>query len=630
MKKLFLIFTFFQIANAASAQCDDPELWYSTEDNYIFSYNLATNVRTQRGFSSSFGDFFDLGFAPDGNLYGIINDDFVRLNKNGAGQYATLTVLTRTSGTMPGDGVNALTFLPDGTALIGTNSDGGSIRNRISRITISGNNYSVSTWYDVPNSSINIRSGGDFILLGDKLYAAMWDGSQSYLYEFRVNATTYGRVSTLGIYPFSGRLQGMAAINGVLYGGFSDGTLKRITVTGTTASATTVYTQTGTGGSEIYGLTALDESMQVTNPVISGSGTICTSTKPSTTLTSSSATGGHQWYRDGVIIPGATGRTYTASVAGSYTVQVNFGAGCVKTSAPVTVTTLCNNIVSGMLWNDVNGDVVINTGEVGTNLSTSSTNGIWVSLVSSTGVVVQSVPVGVDGSYEFSTANTGSHTIYVTKTGVTEGVNISSVDGNNFVLPSGYLHQGTNVGGTPNTSNTSGSLPVNITGSISSLNFAIADPATLPVLFSYIAASVEGENLLVRWSTASETNNSHFEIEASADGKTFTTIGSLASKAANGNSSVTLAYNFTAHAGAIGIAAGAGLFLLGGIGLGMRGRRKLLFSALLISGLALGIAGCTKSDAGALAAGGDIFIRIAQVDKDGARSYSKVIRAVRN
>ncbi|MFT3936416.1 MAG: T9SS type A sorting domain-containing protein [Chitinophagaceae bacterium] len=64
----------------------------------------------------------------------------------------------------------------------------------------------------------------------------------------------------------------------------------------------------------------------------------------------------------------------------------------------------------------------------------------------------------------------------------------------------------------------------------------------LPVQFSYfngIAAS--GSNLL-KWGTASEQNNSYFSIERSADGNSFTSIGSVT---AIGNSSTAHDYSFT-------------------------------------------------------------------------------------
>ena len=54
------------------------------------------------------------------------------------------------------------------------------------------------------------------------------------------------------------------------------------------------------------------------------------------TLTSSSATG-NQWYLNGILIPGATGTTYTATANGTYTVVVTTGGCSSATSAPVVI-----------------------------------------------------------------------------------------------------------------------------------------------------------------------------------------------------------------------------------------------------------------------------------------------------
>ena len=45
----------------------------------------------------------------------------------------------------------------------------------------------------------------------------------------------------------------------------------------------------------------------------------------------------YQWYRNGIILPGATAFSYTTTVAGSYTVVITNGA-CVTTTTPVTIT----------------------------------------------------------------------------------------------------------------------------------------------------------------------------------------------------------------------------------------------------------------------------------------------------
>ena len=52
---------------------------------------------------------------------------------------------------------------------------------------------------------------------------------------------------------------------------------------------------------------------------------------------SSSATTGNQWFRNGIIIKGATSQNYTAVSAGNFTVQISSPGGCNVTSSPVTV-----------------------------------------------------------------------------------------------------------------------------------------------------------------------------------------------------------------------------------------------------------------------------------------------------
>lgn len=65
----------------------------------------------------------------------------------------------------------------------------------------------------------------------------------------------------------------------------------------------------------------------------------------------------------------------------------------------------------------------------------------------------------------------------------------------------------------------------------------------LPVeLISFTGVLTEPNNVLLSWSTATETNNSHFTIERSTDGIAFTQIGRVAG---NGTVSQVMNYTFT-------------------------------------------------------------------------------------
>jgi IPT/TIG domain-containing protein/dockerin type I repeat protein/Ig-like domain-containing protein/PKD domain-containing protein len=72
-------------------------------------------------------------------------------------------------------------------------------------------------------------------------------------------------------------------------------------------------------------------------PTISGTLTFCT---PGSTMLTSDSASGNQWYLGGDPLPGQTNQNYAATAAGSYTVQVTDGNGCVSAmSAPAVVTT---------------------------------------------------------------------------------------------------------------------------------------------------------------------------------------------------------------------------------------------------------------------------------------------------
>ena len=55
----------------------------------------------------------------------------------------------------------------------------------------------------------------------------------------------------------------------------------------------------------------------------------------------------------------------------------------------------------------------------------------------------------------------------------------------------------------------------------------------------------EGSVNLLSWQTATEINNTGFELQRSADNKNFSKLDFIASKANNGNSNATLSYNYT-------------------------------------------------------------------------------------
>ena len=80
-------------------------------------------------------------------------------------------------------------------------------------------------------------------------------------------------------------------------------------------------------------------------------------------------------------------------------------------------------------------------------------------------------------------------------------------------------------------------LPANTTGTLA----LIETGGTLPVNLSFIKAEVSGQAVRLKWSTASEINNAYFEVLRSADGVTFSHIGTIEG---NGTTQVSQQYSF--------------------------------------------------------------------------------------
>jgi hypothetical protein len=274
--------------------------------------------------------------------------------------------------------------------------------------------------------------------------------------------------------------------------------------------------------------------------------------------------------------------------------------------------TLCR-IISGNVWPDrdqlTDGKIdneYTNNGETKIDGYDKLPSGLKAVLVNkATGKVIQVVPVD-GGTYVFS--NIADNASGYTWTQVGSGFgNTSSGTNGTITIP-------------PVTSSTN---------SITDANFAIYSATTLPISFGSFSAEIVNGQLLVNWSTITETNNSYFDIEVSKDGKNFTSMGKVDSKATNGNSTVALNYEFSATGTAAAVL-GSSLMALALAGFGFKRKNKTLYALALVCGLSvLGAASCTKNDLSKTDDSSKLFVRIKQVDKDGSISYSKVIQAVK-
>ena len=79
-----------------------------------------------------------------------------------------------------------------------------------------------------------------------------------------------------------------------------------------------------------------------------------------------------------------------------------------------------------------------------------------------------------------------------------------------------------------------------------SINFLDVVPYInpVPVEMIYFNAQIQDNASLLKWATATEINNSHFEVQRSTDGKNWQVIGKVEG---NGNSSKIIKYEFTDH-----------------------------------------------------------------------------------
>ena len=151
--------------------------------------------------------------------------------------------------------------------------------------------------------------------------------------------------------------------------------------------------------------------------------------------------------------------------------------------------------------------------------------------------------------------------------------------------------------------------------------------ASMPVDFGSINASVKNNIINISWSTLTENNNDHFEILVSKDGKSFTAIDKVYSKAENGNASQKTHYSYTRDLNSVaGFLTIPALFAF--VIMGYKRKTKICLVLLAIFLLA-GVHACTKRAAiEASSVNSKLFVQIKQVDKDGTSKLSRIVTAL--
>lgn len=158
--------------------------------------------------------------------------------------------------------------------------------------------------------------------------------------------------------------------------------------------------------------------------------------------------------------------------------------------------------------------------------------------------------------------------------------------------------------------------------------FAKTQTQALPVTFGDITAFFKNGQLVVNWSTLTEQHNHHFEIEGSADGTTFYKIATVNSKAIDGNSSTELEYDYTGSLSDALSVFGISLVVMT-LGMGWKRNKKQRYLLLIPVALAFTFFACNKNEIPLKSETGKaLFIRIAQVDIDGKKTYSKTVQVI--
>lgn len=78
-----------------------------------------------------------------------------------------------------------------------------------------------------------------------------------------------------------------------------------------------------------------------------------------------------------------------------------------------------------------------------------------------------------------------------------------------------------------------------------SFSYTRTTGSTLPVLLSAFTGSRKGTANALSWTTSTEINSSHFNVQRSTNGTDYTTIGRVGTSAVDGNSSTQLAYTYS-------------------------------------------------------------------------------------
>lgn len=151
-------------------------------------------------------------------------------------------------------------------------------------------------------------------------------------------------------------------------------------------------------------------------------------------------------------------------------------------------------------------------------------------------------------------------------------------------------------------------------------NYTVNTP--LPVTYENVRATNNNGKLIVSWQSLHEAESLNYTIEASKDGNNWVSLGTVSSRAKDGNSSETLTYSFTTGSLPISLAGLSIAFLFGAV---FKSRKLRLIMTIVGIGFLIS---CSKniSEKAAIGKNTNLYIRIANKDINQKINYSKVVK----
>lgn len=152
---------------------------------------------------------------------------------------------------------------------------------------------------------------------------------------------------------------------------------------------------------------------------------------------------------------------------------------------------------------------------------------------------------------------------------------------------------------------------------------------SLPVNFGGISASLDEDELTVQWVTLYELRNTHFELEITTDGISFSKFADVKSKAPGGSSDIVLQYEHKTPKSNDSLTVSAGFLLALLAGTFMNKKKRLIMLIAMVTATCL-LGACNKEPISLVdETEKKLFVRITQVEQNGRKLSTKCVLAVR-